>query len=350
MINSKVVFIKSNINEPFNEDEPLKVYDERENEFNNNTKIQNTTLPNNSKFAMIEMKDNSMVMSNSNSGLQYNQIKLTEKIIDLNDNNTASQKIQEEEGAICFKSCKNCYGACCGWISSYICCCFCESPYKEVPESRSGIILRFGKFFKLVGPGLVYLNPETDSLMLIDKRERLIKLPSQHVVTKDNVSIKIDAVLYFSINDSHKSQFAVQNLEFSLAELAVSSLRNTVGVLTLQQLLQERDNIEDKMIPLILKPSRSWGCTVTRVLIQDLFLPQDIQISMSSATTAKKLGEAKLISSQANVKIAKFMREAAESLNSDAAMQIRLIQSLESLTQLSTSKIVFFPTSSLMTN
>jgi len=212
-----------------------------------------------------------------------------------------------------------------------------------VPEGFSGIIQRFSKFYKLIGPGLHYLNPEIDSLTLVDKRERVIALPKQKVITKDNVSLTIDAALFYNIQESKKSVFSIQNLRLSIVDLATTGLRNIVGSMTLQSVLQHREYIAEGIQANLSEPSSSWGCSITRVLIQDILLPEDIRKMMGNPAMAKKIAAGNIIAAQANVQSAKFMREAAEVLNTDAAMQIRYLETLEDLSRGPNAKLVFWP-------
>jgi len=195
-----------------------------------------------------------------------------------------------------------------------------------------------------VAPGMYYLNPEIDSLTCIDIREKVQPLAGQRVVTRDNIQLSIDSILFYKIKDSYKSQFKIQNLPASLSELASTALRNLVGKFTLQQLLQEKDELDTHLQAEVSKPTKDWGIKITRVLIQDLILPNDMRIQMSSAAVAKKIAESKIIAAQADVQSAKLMRDAADALSSQAAQQIRFLESLELITKKSKNpKLVFFP-------
>eukprot|EP00331_Platyophrya_macrostoma_P022619 CAMPEP_0176456092 /NCGR_PEP_ID=MMETSP0127-20121128/31065_1 /TAXON_ID=938130 /ORGANISM="Platyophrya macrostoma, Strain WH" /LENGTH=451 /DNA_ID=CAMNT_0017845951 /DNA_START=20 /DNA_END=1378 /DNA_ORIENTATION=+ len=238
---------------------------------------------------------------------------------------------------------QECWGSCCGCLATYVCPCCCSPPYQTVPQGFTGIIQRFGKFYKLVPPGMHYLNPDLDTLVLVDKRERVQNLTRQRVVSRDNVSTVIDAVLYFRVADSYKSKFAVTNLEAALVDLVQTALRNVIGGLSLQEMLEDRDAVSERLMEHVTKPAFAWGTEVTRVLVQDIFLPEDQRANMSQGAIAKKIAEAKVIQSQADVEAARLMREAAQILSTEAAMQIRFVESLENLSKTGNPKMVFFP-------
>lgn len=238
---------------------------------------------------------------------------------------------------------QECWGNCCGFISTYICPCCCNPPYQTVPQGFTGIIQRFGKFHKLVGPGMHYVNPELDRLVLIDKRERVQNLHRQRVVSRDNMVTTIDAVLYYQVVDSYKSKFAVSNLEEALVDLVQTSLRNVIGQMSLQDMLEKREDLADNIMGHITLPAFAWGTKIMRVLIQDIALPHDQRANMSQGAISKKIAEAKVIQSQADVESARLMREAAQILSTNAAMQIRYVESLEILSRSENPKMVFFP-------
>ena len=238
---------------------------------------------------------------------------------------------------------QECWGNCCGFIATYICPCCCTPPYQTVPQGFTGIIQRFGKFYKLVAPGMHFLNPDLDTLVLIDKREKVHNMHKQKVVSRDNITTTIDAVVYFQIVDSYKSKFAVTNLEAALVDLVQTTLRNVIGRMSLQELLEKREELSENIMEHVTAPAFDWGAKVMRVLIQDIFLPNDQKANMSQGALSKKIAEAKVIQSQADVEAARLMREAAQILSTDAAMQIRYVENLETLSRTGNPKMVFFP-------
>ena len=240
-----------------------------------------------------------------------------------------------------FEGCLQCYGSFTGFLCTWICC--CDAPYKRVPEAHSGVVTEFGKFTKILSPGLHYLNPKTQGLELVDKREKVLNLNKQSIITKDNVNIGIDAIVYYYIFDSYKSVYGVSNLQLAIAEIAKTTLRDIFGNVFLQEALSEREKMAASIKQVVDKPTDKWGVTITRVLIQEIVIPQDLLRGLSSAATAKREAEAKVIQAQADISSAKLMREASDALNTPAAMQIRYLDAITSLGQARNTKVIFMP-------
>jgi len=243
-----------------------------------------------------------------------------------------------------YGSTQKCWGTCTGCLGTWVpCLCCCPNPYKTVPEGFAGIIMRFGKFFKIIGPGMHYLIPELDTLVLIDKREKVVELKQQSVVSKDNTSFRVDAVLYYKITNTYKSKFGVFNLEMALRELSTTTLRNAVGRMTIQQFLELRDQFADQIENEISTITENWGAKIIRVLVQDVHLPPEFRNTFSTSAVTKRISEAQVITSKAEVEVARLMRDAADALSTDAAFQIRYIDALENITMNANPKMIFFP-------
>lgn len=243
----------------------------------------------------------------------------------------------------CYESGIKACGNCGGCIASWVCCCFCQSPYRQVPESNLGVVQEFGKFLKTLPPGLHYINPLSESITFVDRRERVIDLKKQAVMTKDNVNVTIDAVVYYHVEDAYKALFCVQNVELAIAEIAKTTVRDVFGHVLLQEALETKEKMAAHIKEIIEKPTFNWGTTITRVLIQEILFSKDLQQNLSSAATAKRIAEGKIINAQADVDSAKLMREASDILNTPAAMQIRYLDALTSLAKANNTKIIFMP-------
>jgi len=269
----------------------------------------------------------------------------------INDHNMPSnldhkKKFEEQystaERNECYEGCVRCYGNCTGILTTWICVC-CPNPYKTVPESNYGVVKEFGKFMKVLPPGLHYLNPIVETLTLVDAREKVIDLKKQSIMTKDNVNVTIDAVVYYKIEDAYRALFSVENIEQACAEIAKTTLRDVFGHTLLQEALETKEKMARYIRETIEKPTYNWGVTITRVLIQEILFSKDLQQNLASAATAKRVAEGKIISAQADVDSAKLMREAAEQLNTRAAMQIRYLDALTTLAKAQNTKVIFMP-------
>jgi len=242
-----------------------------------------------------------------------------------------------------YEGCLTSCGLCSGFISNWICCICCESPYKIVQEGNVGVVQKFGKFAKLYAPGLYYINPCTETMTFIDKRERIMDIRRQLCMTKDNINVIVDAVVYYEIEDSYKSLFSVYDLPFSINELCRTGLRDVFGVVTLQEALEDRDKLAAHLREHMDEATLTWGVDVTRCLIQEILFTEDLQKSLSTAATAKRLAESKIIGAQADVQSARLMRNAADILNTPAAMQVRYLEAITNVAKATNPKVVFFP-------
>lgn len=240
----------------------------------------------------------------------------------------------------CLQGCGSCQAFCWTWM----CCGCCGGiAYKQIREAEYGVVTEFGKFTKLLPPGLHYLNPVTEVLTPYDLRERVVDLAKQSLLTKDNVSVTLDAILYYKIVDVYKACFEVENMELAIREITKTSLKDVFGHVTLQEAFEQREKISSRLRDILDPIALTWGADVTRVLIQEIALTMDLQRGLSSAATAKRSAEGKIIEAQANVDSAKLMREASDVLNTPAAMQIRYLDAITGLAQAANTKIVFLP-------
>jgi len=168
-------------------------------------------------------------------------------------------------------------------------------------------------------------------------------LRHQSLITKDNVTIVIDAVVYFKVVEPFKAQFVISNLELAIREMSKTTLKEVMGGVLLQDAFEKRETLSAKIRDIIDPPTDAWGVHVTRVLIQEINLSRDLQQNLSSAATAKRQAEGKIIQAQADVTSAKLMKKASVLLESQAAMQIRYLDSITALASSRNSKVVLMP-------
>jgi len=251
--------------------------------------------------------------------------------------------VYADEDSKYFEGAQRCCGLLCGFFNTWICPCCCPTPYQRIPEGFVGVVQEFGRFSKLYRPGLYYVNPCTEDITMVDKREIVLPIRQQTVMTKDNLNVIIDAVVYYRVENTYRSLFSVKELEHSIIEIAHTSLRDVFGVVTLQEALEERDLLAEELVKLIAPAAANWGVNVRRVLMQDLIFTPDMQKTLSSAATSRRIAESKVISAQADVVAAKLMRTASDILNTPAAMQIRYLESINSVGKSPNPKVVFYP-------
>lgn len=255
---------------------------------------------------------------------------------------------QGDEGeGDCYQSTMQGCGTCCGFLRTWIPCIFCcvNYPYQEVPQSYEGLLQRFGKYVKSVKPGLQYMNPCTEEILKVDMKTHIIDLSKQVILTKDNISITIDASVYFRVVDSMKATYRVKNIRDAVQYLTFSSLRNTCGQHVLQDLLEKRLEVTSTIRKNVEEHVDEWGVKIDNIFIKDILLSSEMQYSLSSAAKERRIAESKIISAKADVESAKLMKEAADILDNKAAMQIRYLETLAQITKSNNSRLVFLPQS-----
>lgn len=231
-----------------------------------------------------------------------------------------------------------------GTIFSYFPCFSCFiSPYVTIPQGSVGIVSRFGKAYKVVDPGFYFINIITESIKLVEVTLRITAIPSQSVITKDNVSIDIDSVVYWHIVDPFIAIFQINEVVKALMERTMTTLKDTAGAYDFQSLVTSREDIAREIKTIIEHTADKWGLVIEAILIKDLILSREMQDSMASAAKQQRYGESKIIAAKAEVEAARLMREASDILNTPAAMQIRYLDTLSGMSKAQGSKIIFMP-------
>jgi len=237
-----------------------------------------------------------------------------------------------------------------GCMGAFPCCFCCPNPYHSVQQGFVGLISRFGQFYKAADPGLVVVNPVSESIRKVDIRIQIDPINRIPIMTKDNVNITIDCVIYWHISDVFLATFGVSDIRQALMERTQTTLRAILGGKVLQDCIENRETIAHCIEEVIAGPAKSWGVKVETILIKDLEFSKDLQTSLSSAATQKRIGESRVIAAQAEVDSAKLMREAAEILNIPAAMQIRYLETMQQMAKAPGSKVIFMPTANMGMN
>jgi regulator of protease activity HflC (stomatin/prohibitin superfamily) len=174
---------------------------------------------------------------------------------------------------------------------------------------------------------------------------RVQDIPHQVVLTKDNVSITVDSVLYWDIVDPYTATFLVTDVQKALVDRTQTTLRSVLGNRTLQDSIEHRESAAQEIKDVIDQVAETWGVRVESILLKDLILGPEILLNISSGATQKRIGEAKVIAAQAEVQASKLMREAADILNHPAAMQIRYLETLKTMSNYPNTKVIFMPMS-----
>ena len=169
---------------------------------------------------------------------------------------------------------------------------------RVVAQFEKGLVLRLGRYRSTVGPGLTFLVPVIEDLIKIDMRERVINVEPQKVITKDNVSVVVDAVIYYRISDPVKATFEVQNFGYAATTLAQTNLRNLIGDKSLDETLTARDLINANLRAVLDEATNTWGVKVTRVEVQKIDPPADITEAMSRQMKAERDKRANILEAE----------------------------------------------------
>lgn len=167
-----------------------------------------------------------------------------------------------------------------------------------INQFEKGVVLRVGKFSSVAEPGLVFIIPFLDSLIKVDMREKVINVEPQKVITKDNVSVVVDAVIYYKVVDPVKAEFEVQDFNLAATTLAQTNLRNLIGDKTLDETLTARDIINTNLRDVLDEATHGWGVKVTRVEVQKIDPPEDITLAMSRQMKAEREKRATILEAE----------------------------------------------------
>ncbi|MDR3110234.1 MAG: SPFH domain-containing protein, partial [Planctomycetaceae bacterium] len=162
------------------------------------------------------------------------------------------------------------------------------SGVRVAAQWERGVMLRLGKFRGVRGPGIVYVVPFIDNVTFVDTRLLTLNIPSQQVITKDNVPAAVDGVLYYLVREAEQAVLTVQNYRFAVAQYAQATLRDVVGALTLDELLSEREQIQQRVAEVVEERIKSWGLHLDSIRLQDIEMPEDLKRIMSRQASAER--------------------------------------------------------------
>jgi regulator of protease activity HflC (stomatin/prohibitin superfamily) len=203
------------------------------------------------------------------------------------------------------------------------------SGIKILREYERAVVLRLGRLTSSRGPGLVYVIPLIEQMFRLDMRTITLDVPSQDVITRDNVSIKVNAVLYFRVVDANRAVVEVQNYLYATSQIAQTTLRSVCGQAQLDELLGERDKFNARLQEIIDTHTEPWGVKVVLVEVKYIDLPVEMQRSIARQAEAERLRRAKVINAEGEYQAAVRLTEAAAIMETQAmAIQLRMLQAL----------------------
>ncbi|MEM7007783.1 MAG: slipin family protein [Thermodesulfobacteriota bacterium] len=219
---------------------------------------------------------------------------------------------------------------------------FILSGIKILNEYERGVVFRLGRIVDLKGPGFKWIIPMVDKMTKISLRLITMDVPPQDVITRDNVSVKVNAVVYFRVVDPIKAVIQVENFLYATSQLAQTTLRSVLGQVELDELLAEREKLNLKLQDVLDKQTDAWGIKVTLVELKYVDLPEDMKQIMARQAEAERERRAKIISAEGEFQAAQKLTEASEILGqSPMSLQLRFLQTLTEMSGNQSSTIVF---------
>ena len=213
---------------------------------------------------------------------------------------------------------------------------------RVLPEYERGVVFRLGRFIGIRTAGLRWIIPGIDRMVRIGLREIVMDVPSQEVITRDNVSVKVNAVLYFRVLHPEKAVIQVENYLYGTSQLAQTTLRSVCGQAELDELLSDRDRINLQLQEIIDLQTEPWGVKVRAVEVKQIDLPQDMQRVMAKQAEAEREKRAKVTLAEGEVLAAQRLADAARTLSSESAgLQLRYLQTLAEIAGTNSSTTIF---------
>src|SRR5213078_738197 len=215
------------------------------------------------------------------------------------------------------------------WAALVIVAAFVLSGLKVLREYERAVVFRLGRLAGARGPGVIYIIPGVEKAVRIDLRTITMDVPSQDVITKDNVSLKVNAVLYFRVVEPSRAVIEVENYLYATSQLAQTTLRSVCGQAELDQLLADREKINAKIQVILDEATDPWGIKVVTIELKHIDLPQEMQRAMAKQAEAERERRAKVIHAEGEFQASQKLADAAEVIGKQPmALQLRFLQSL----------------------
>lgn len=206
------------------------------------------------------------------------------------------------------------------------------SAVKILNEYERGVVFRLGKFTDVRGPGLILLIPGLEKMAKIDLRLITMDIPSQDIISKDNVTLKVNGVVYFKVSNPERAVISVENYYHATAQIAQTTLRSVIGQYELDEILAQRDKINGRLQEILDELTEPWGVKVTNVEVKAIDLPSEMQRAMAKQAEAEREKRAKIISAQGEFEAAQKLSEAAKVLSSEKdAITLRFLETMREM-------------------
>ena len=219
---------------------------------------------------------------------------------------------------------------------------FLSSAIRILREYERGVVFRLGRLVSLRGPGLILLVPVIDKMVKVSLRTVVMDVPPQDVITQDNVSIKVNAVVYFRVLDPRKAVVEVENFLVATSQFSQTTLRSVLGQSELDDLLSQREKINHKLQQIIDSQTEPWGVKVSHVEVKQIDLPQEMQRAMAKQAEAERERRSKVISAEGEYQASQRLADAAKILSEQpSALTLRYLQTLREIATENNSTTIF---------
>jgi len=222
---------------------------------------------------------------------------------------------------------------------------FLSSAIRILNEYERAVVFRLGRVLKFKGPGLIILIPLVDRMMKVSLRLVALDVDPQDVITRDNVSVKVNAVIYFRVIEPVKAVIEVENYQYAMSQLAQTTLRSVCGQAELDELLSDREKINNELQEILDTHTDPWGIKVATVELKHIDLPQEMQRAMAKQAEAERERRSKIINAEGEFQAARRLAEAAEIIEKHpVALQLRYLQTMREMASESNTNTIFpFP-------
>ena len=213
---------------------------------------------------------------------------------------------------------------------------------RQVNQYEKGIKFTFGKFTSIMEPGWSFVWPIIQSYQRVDVRVKAVDVPDQNAITRDNVSVKVNAVIYYKVSDAPKAIIEVEDFRYAISQYAQTTMRNIVGEVTLDELLSSRDKIAERIREIVDKETDAWGLKVNNVELKDVSLPAEMERTIGKQAEAEREKRAVIINSEGELAASQNIAKAASTLGSTpGALHLRTLQSINDMSSDQSNTVVY---------
>ena len=213
---------------------------------------------------------------------------------------------------------------------------------KQINQYQKGIKFMLGKYIGLMEPGWRLVFPIIQTYRKVDLRVKAVDVPDQNAITRDNVSVKVNAVIYYKVSSAEKAILEVEDFRYAISQYAQTTMRNIVGEATLDELLANREKIAERIRDIVDKETDAWGLKVSNVELKDVSLPPDMERTIAKQAEAEREKRAVIITSEGELAASKNMADAARVLSaSPGALHLRTLQSINDVSSDKSNTVVF---------